>query len=294
MRLRTVYTSSGLHHFAGGALGFVHTRAPGALPYSPLPTDEMAAPEPTGGTWLCKVEEMRAQGAQQVGQSACGPTAILNVLRAAGLKKLPTVEAVLRTTPARQRDYDTRSLHAYLLSRVKAGTTHADLIDGVAKLSGGEVQGRLFVVDAHASPEALSDWLAGWMAGGGVPMLTLNLFLDGQDAFHHQVRHPSLGSPPSHRPGAHARSSPGLPPPQTVFGVEKGGDVWASNPVMKYKPEHLLSLLTGGGHMIIPKEHILWRFQEAFKDGTAQVSLGLAAKTSTGTCPRIPRVAVGT
>eukprot|EP00873_Tetraselmis_striata_P039093 jgi/Tetstr1/459357/TSEL_000426.t1 len=197
------------------------------------------------GTWLCKVEEMRAHGAQQVGQSACGPTAIINVLRAAGVKRIPSPDAVLKTCPARQRDYDTRSLHGYLLSRVKAGTTHADLIEGVSQLSGGEVSGRLFVVDSHASPEALSEWLAGWIAGGGVPMLTLNLFLDGKDAFHHQ----------------------------SVFGVEKGGDVWTSNPVMKYKPAHLLSLITGSGHMVIPKEHILWRFQEAFKDGTAQAFL---------------------
>lgn len=199
-----------------------------------------------GGAWLCSLEEMRRSSAGQIGASACGPTALLNVLRGVGYGPLPTAEDALLAAPPRMRDYSSRSLRGYLVSRATAGTIHTDLIDGAERLSGGEVTGRFFAVDQFASPEGLSEWLRRWIRLGAVPLLTLNLFLRGQDAFHHQ----------------------------TVFGVEGGGGtaggVWVSNPVMKYSPSHLLPLLTQGQHMVIPRAQIEGRFKEAIADGSLQ------------------------
>mmetsp|Transcript_35570 Transcript_35570/g.100694 ORF Transcript_35570/g.100694 Transcript_35570/m.100694 type:complete len:368 (-) Transcript_35570:168-1271(-) len=203
------------------------------------------------GTWLFSIEEMRAEAAVQIGQSACGPTAVLNILRGCGTtsEALPSPQEVLATTPARQRDYRTPSLSEYLLSRARAGTIHSDLIAGVDALSLGEITGQLFAVDQFASPRELSSWLEEWLCLGAVPMLTLNLFLMGKDAYHHQ----------------------------TVFGVEEGGDVWATNPVQKYSPTHLLSLLTGSRSMVIPRQHILERFQRACLAGSHESFISEAA-----------------
>ena len=189
--------------------------------------------------WLRSVEEMRSSSAVQLGVSACGPTALLNILEACGYSPCPSAEEVLEAAPARLRDHSTPSLISYLTSRAKAGTIHDDLIQGAERLTGGRVSGVFFAVDQFASPEALSGWLRRWVSLGAAPLVTLNLFLQGHDAYHHQ----------------------------TVFGVEPGG-IWTSNPVMKYSPGHLLSLLTAGRHMVIPRSHILARLQAACATGT--------------------------
>ena len=189
--------------------------------------------------WLSSVEEMRRGSAVQLGVSACGPTALLNILEACRYSPLPSAAKVLEAAPARLRDHSTPSLVSYLTSRAKAGTTHDDLIRGAGRLTDGRVSGVFFAVDQFASPEALSGWLRRWVSLGAAPLVTLNLFLEGQDAYHHQ----------------------------TVFGVEPGG-IWTSNPVMKYSPAHLLSLLTAGRHMVIPRSHVLARLQAACATGT--------------------------
>lgn len=94
---------------------------------------------------------------------------------------------VLAQVPARLRDYSTPCLETYLLSRARAGTTHADLINGVEFLSSGKATGRLFSLHPLMTPQELVEQLAGWIAAGAVPLLTMNLFLEGQDAWHHQV-----------------------------------------------------------------------------------------------------------
>ena len=83
-------------------------------------------------------------------------------------------------------------LPQYLLSRSVAGTTHEDLIEGLDKLTHGEVVGHFF----HMYPERdfdLSSWLKYWLMNGAIPLATLNCqkvpLDDGTipDAWHHQV-----------------------------------------------------------------------------------------------------------
>ncbi|XP_022091947.1 uncharacterized protein LOC110980008 isoform X2 [Acanthaster planci] len=81
-------------------------------------------------------------------------------------------------------------LPEYLFSRSIAGVTHADIIEGLEKASGGEVFSRFF----HLYPKRvvnLPSWLTGWINQGAVPIATLNLqrVSDSNipDAWHHQM-----------------------------------------------------------------------------------------------------------
>ncbi|XP_047501568.1 uncharacterized protein LOC125047386 isoform X4 [Penaeus chinensis] len=135
--------------------------------------------------------ELQASARQvtQIATSACGATAIINVLLA--LDYPCTVEEVQASIKTRLRA-ETAPVVDYLLSRSVAGTTHRDLIDGVTKLSKGTVKAKFF----HMFPKRavqLSRWLAQWISRGGVPLATLNLQVGvapGQtvpDAWHHQM-----------------------------------------------------------------------------------------------------------
>lgn len=56
-------------------------------------------------------------------------------------------------------------------------------------LAASQVTGAFFHLDRlTAGGDRLAPLLAGWIAAGCVPMLTMNMFLAGQDAWHHQVR----------------------------------------------------------------------------------------------------------
>lgn len=83
-------------------------------------------------------------------------------------------------------------LPQYLSSRSVAGTTHIDLIEGLGKLTCGEIVGQFF----HMYPERdfdLENWLKYWLVHGAIPVATLNCqkvpLTDGTipDAWHHQV-----------------------------------------------------------------------------------------------------------
>ena len=101
------------------------------------------------------------------------------------------VDMAINAVNTRLRDLDA-PLPRYLLSHSVAGTTHEDLIEGVDKLTCGEVVGRFF----HMYPECdfdLSNWLKYWLVNGAIPLATLNCqkipLGDGTipDAWHHQV-----------------------------------------------------------------------------------------------------------
>ena len=72
----------------------------------------------------------------QVGTSACGATAVINVLLA--LEMPHTLGGVLSAVPTRLRD-NRAQLPRYLASRAVAGTTHKDLIGALEEISKGEV-----------------------------------------------------------------------------------------------------------------------------------------------------------
>lgn len=135
--------------------------------------------------------ELQASARQvtQIATSACGATAIINVLLA--LDYPYTVEEVQKSIQTRLRA-ETAPVVDYLFSRSVAGTTHKDLINGVKLLSQGAIKAKFF----HMFPKRavqLSRWLAQWISRGGVPLATLNLQVGvapGQtipDAWHHQM-----------------------------------------------------------------------------------------------------------
>ena len=75
----------------------------------------------------------------QVGTSACGATAVINVLLALDLPY--SLDLVLSAVPTRLRA-QTAPLPQYLASRGVAGTTHKDLIGALHKLTKGDVYSR--------------------------------------------------------------------------------------------------------------------------------------------------------
>lgn len=125
----------------------------------------------------------------QIGVSACGATALVNVLMALDVPhSLEQVQEAVRTKLRRQ----TSPIPDYLLSRSMAGCNHQDLMDGMQTVSGGSVVARFFPM--HNRSVQLSSWLASWISRGCVPVATLNVqratCRPGQviaDAWHHQM-----------------------------------------------------------------------------------------------------------
>ncbi|KAM6893104.1 uncharacterized protein PEZ65_023137 isoform 1-T1 [Lycodopsis pacificus] len=125
----------------------------------------------------------------QIGASACGATAVVDVLKALGVDVAP--EEADRCVQTRLRRNES-PLPDYLLSRSEAGATHSQLIQGAQEASEGKVAGRFF----HFHPRRrvrLIPWLACWIRKGAVPVATMNMQLavpEGEevpDAWHHQL-----------------------------------------------------------------------------------------------------------
>eukprot|EP00698_Gefionella_okellyi_P012065 TRINITY_DN3222_c0_g1_i11.p2 TRINITY_DN3222_c0_g1~~TRINITY_DN3222_c0_g1_i11.p2 ORF type:complete len:287 (+),score=70.18 TRINITY_DN3222_c0_g1_i11:80-940(+) len=130
--------------------------------------------------------------ATQLGPSACGATAVYNVLRA--LKVGIPSSFVMDAVRTRLRDHSA-PLAQYLRSRSVAGTTHLDLIQAVQLLTQNSVKARFFPFsDKDANTEAIfsngiTNWLYQWLRKGAVPVVTLNpqqVSLEA-DAWHHQM-----------------------------------------------------------------------------------------------------------
>ncbi len=77
----------------------------GPLPYPPNERGTSVSSDDHGSAFWWSVEEAREQAASQLGASACGPTALLDVLRLLGLAGPDTNREVLKMVPARTRDY---------------------------------------------------------------------------------------------------------------------------------------------------------------------------------------------
>ena len=63
-------------------------------------------------------KEMKEIASSQIGKSACGPTAVLNILSILNYSNIPKKEELLNLFPARIRNYKTNNLREYLLSRI--------------------------------------------------------------------------------------------------------------------------------------------------------------------------------
>lgn len=145
--------------------------------------------EVEGEAMLWSLQEAVERQTLQIGASACGATAVVDVLKALGIEASP--EEVDRCVQTRLRRNES-SLPDYLLSRSEAGATHAQLISGAEEASSGRVIGRFF----HLHPRrgvCLVRWLAHWMQRGAVPVATMNMqraVPKGEeipDAWHHQL-----------------------------------------------------------------------------------------------------------
>ncbi|XP_029696536.1 uncharacterized protein [Takifugu rubripes] len=141
------------------------------------------------GAMLWSIQEALEKQTLQIGASACGATAVVDVLKALTVDVAPEeadrcVKTCLRRNEAPLPDY--------LLSRSEAGATHAQLIQGAEEASRGKVSGRFF----HLYPRRrvkLVTWLARWIRKGAVPVATMNMQLavpageEVPDAWHHQL-----------------------------------------------------------------------------------------------------------
>ena len=120
--------------------------------------------------FLFDPNEVEAQLENQLGATACEPTAVVNVLRIMGYQVEPYF--VARRVDFRQRD-SLAPLPEYLMSRSVAGSTQEDLIRGYENVTQGEVSNRFFPF--HRPREVcLRHWLIYWMKKGCLPVLTLN------------------------------------------------------------------------------------------------------------------------
>lgn len=163
---------------------------------------------------LWSIQEAVHRQTLQIGVSACGATAVVDVLQALGITVTPdTVNRCVRTCLRRNE----APLPDYLHSRSKAGTslpvlvneilystavllifcckvaithyryhftfvcnslhpgaTHQQLIDGADQASGARIMGRFFSLYPRRRLK-LVPWLARWILRGAVPVATMNM-----------------------------------------------------------------------------------------------------------------------
>ncbi|XP_075994489.1 uncharacterized protein LOC142989020 [Genypterus blacodes] len=138
---------------------------------------------------LWSIQEAVERQTLQIGVSACGATAVVDVLKALGVAVDP--EEAERCVQTRLRRNEA-PLPDYLLSRSQAGATHAQLIRGAEEASRGAVTGRFFHFHPRRRVRPVP-WLGRWIRKGAVPVATMNLqqaVPEGQevpDAWHHQL-----------------------------------------------------------------------------------------------------------
>ncbi|XP_028158132.1 uncharacterized protein LOC114351214 isoform X2 [Ostrinia furnacalis] len=167
----------------------------------------------------------------QIGTSACGATAVVNVFIALGV---PVNVEKINTAVGTRLRANTAPLPRYLLSRAVAGCTAADLVTGIQRASDGLVTARFFPTYPERAV-SLSHWLADWISLGAVPIVTLNLQVgcEGEipDAWHHQM----------------------------VFGVSAEG-VYLCNPVECVPESTLWPRLTSPSVLLVRTRDVLSRF----------------------------------
>lgn len=166
----------------------------------------------------------------QIGQSACGPTSVLNVLSTLDYSPIPSPQSLLEFFPARLRNYETKSLSKYLYSRAVAGTIHEEIINTVEKITNNEIIGKFFIINQYENKEKFGNWLRECFKNKIALIFTENLFLEGNDAWHHQM----------------------------AYGI-KDDKIYMTNPMNIITLTQMISYLTTGPWMIIPKEHIMSR-----------------------------------
>nr|CAD7603610.1 unnamed protein product [Timema genevievae] len=140
-------------------------------------------------TMIWSEQEACAKQVTQISTSACGATAVINVLLALNISF--SVDKVKEAVGTRLRA-EGASLPEYLFSRSLAGSNHVDLIRGLEVASGRLLYARFFPLYPERDV-SLTNWLAYWMRKGAVAIATLNLqsgvsqSSQVPDAWHHQM-----------------------------------------------------------------------------------------------------------
>ena len=183
--------------------------------------------------FLKTLQEMLKINTTQIGKSACGPTSVLNVLAALDYSPLPDPKSLLEFFPARLRDYETRSISKYLYSRSVAGTIHEEIINTIEKITDNTVIGKFFIIKQYENKEKFAEWISKCFENKIALVFTENLFLEGNDAWHHQM----------------------------AYGIEND-KIYVTNYMDTITVSQMISYLTAGPWMIIPKEHIIERYLE--------------------------------
>lgn len=180
--------------------------------------------------FLKSQEEMKKINVSQIGQSACGPTSVINILSSLDFKPLPTPQELLKFFPARLRDYKTKSLSKYLYSRAVAGTIHEEIIDTVEKISEKTIIGKFFIIKEYENKTKFAQWLKECFKNKIALVFTENLFIEGNDAWHHQM----------------------------AYGI-KDEEIYLTNPMNQIPVSQMITFLTAGQWMIIPRKHVIER-----------------------------------
>ncbi|XP_043946031.1 uncharacterized protein LOC122816985 isoform X2 [Protopterus annectens] len=214
------------------------------------PDQESKETEPPSGSPECReqdgdasamiwtLEEAAEKQTQQIGVSACGATAVINVLQALGLDVMPDIVERCVRTKSRQND---APLPQYLMSRSVAGATHEQLICGAENASNGKVAGFFFSFYPERDID-LQTWLAKWIQKGTVPIATMNMQVavtkgeEVPDAWHHQM----------------------------IFGVGPDG-VYMTNPLEVEKAGVVKQRLCSDSVLLVRREDILSRLSEDTK-----------------------------
>ncbi|XP_074520880.1 uncharacterized protein LOC141786070 [Halichoeres trimaculatus] len=185
-----------------------------------------------GRAMLWSIQEAFDRQTLQIGASACGATAVVDVLKALSVDVTP--EEADRCVQTRLRRNES-PLPDYLLSRSEAGATHAQLIQGAEEASKGKVSGRFFHLHPHRLVR-LTPWLASWIRKGAVPVATMNMqraVPEGEevpDAWHHQF----------------------------IFGVAPNA-VFMTNPLDVVSEKDLYQRLCSDSVLLIRREDVLQR-----------------------------------
>lgn len=172
---------------------------------------------------------------KQIGTSACGPTAVLNVLKAFDFQV--EKDEVAQTIKSNLR-MEAAPIPYYLFSRYSAGTTSQELVNGVASITRGAIMGRFFHFYPQRDVELLK-WLGYWMKKGAVPVATLNLQQGVKpgwtipDAWHHQM----------------------------VYGVSSKG-VYLTNPLEIVPESVIMEQLTSDSVLLIRRQDVVGRFRD--------------------------------
>ncbi len=179
--------------------------------------------------FLKSENEMKNISINQIGKSACGPTAIINVLNSLDIPS-PSPEKILEIVPARLRNYETNNLLEYLISRILAGTNHNDLINALLKITNNNLTAKFFVLNPYENKIKFKNFLYKLFELKCSLIFTENLFLIGNDAWHHQMS----------------------------YGI-KDNLLYLTNPFETVTINQMFNYITNGNFMIIPKEHVFNR-----------------------------------